>query len=279
MLGTALLRHLVGKHKVFATSRSQGFSQQAIKWQCFDLTNTTLLNKWLDEIRPDVVIHCAAITDVDFCEVNEGVATDLHIKTTKTIANYLTQSGGRLIYISTDSVFDGEEQGAYDEEATTNPLNVYAKTKLAGEQFVRSMDNGLVLRTNIVGWTESKTSFAEWVIERLVSQNSLNLFHDVYFSPLHVDSLSIILGRIIVHPIFGLYHCASRDAVSKYDFGQKIAEVLQLPSLNINKISVKEVQFKANRPKNMALNVEKIGLDLGCELPKAFEAIELMKRQ
>ena len=280
MLGTALVNHLSKLHKVFATSRSKGKEGEGVKWDCFDLTDVEILNRWLDRIKPDVVIHCAAIVNVDLCEDNIELATELHVKATEIIANYLDSNNGRLIYISTDSVFDGEKQSAYSESDNVSPLNVYAKTKLMGEKPVQLMGNGLILRTNIVGWTQgSDTSFAEWILKGLIDKTPLNLFHDVYFSPLHVDDLSSIIGRIIDRPVFGLYHCTSSDSISKYNFGKKMAEIFQLSDLNINRVSVDSMKFKANRPKNMTLDVKKIGLALECNLPSAIDVIKLMKYQ
>jgi dTDP-4-dehydrorhamnose reductase len=280
MLGTALVRRLSKSNKVFATSRSVGVEGKGIEWDCFDLTDIPLLNKWLNKVKPDVVVHCAAIVNVDLCEENVDLATKLHVETTKTMADYLDSNNAKLIYISTDSVFDGEKQGAYSEADLVNPLNVYAKTKLMGEEAAQSMNNSLILRTNIIGWTlESRASFAEWMLKSLIDKTPLNLFHDVYFSPLHVDDLSSIIGRIIDRPVFGLYHCTSSDSISKYDFGKRMAEIFQLSDLNINRVGADSMKFKANRPKNMALNVKKIGLVLECNLPSAIDVIKLMKYQ
>ena len=280
MLGSALIARLSRHYKIFATSRNQGIESKSINWDCFDLTDLELLNKWLDKVKPDVVIHCAAIVNVDLCEENSNLATQLHYKTTKVMANYLNQNNGKLIYISTDSVFDGEKQSAYRESDLTAPLNVYARTKLMGEEQVKLMKRGLVLRTNIVGWTQDgKTSFFEWMLESLINNAPLNLFNDVIFSPLNVHDLSFIIEKIINKPVFGLYHCASSDSISKYDFGKKMAEIFQLSDLNINRVSVDSMKFKANRPKNMALDVKKIGLALECNLPSAIDVIKLMKYQ
>jgi dTDP-4-dehydrorhamnose reductase len=267
-------------YRVFATSRERGVEGKNIKWDCFNLTDIILLTEWLETSRPDVVIHCAAITNVDLCEDNVKLATKLHIETTEVMANFLDSYGGRLIYISTDSVFDGEKQGAYSETDSVNPLNVYAKTKLMGEELVQSMNNGLVLRSNIIGWTQgANTSFAEWVLGGLIGNAPLNLFYDVHFSPLTVYDLSIIIEKIVKQPLFGLYHCASSDSISKYEFGKKMAEIFQLFGLNINRVSVDDAKFKTDRPKNMALDVRKISFALSYDLPNAVDAIKLMKCQ
>lgn len=280
MLGAALVSRLSRTHKVFATSRSIGVEGQNIEWNCFDLTDVVLLNQWLETSQLDVIVHCAAIVDVDLCEENISAATNLHVITTEVIANYINSIKGMLIYISTDSVFDGEKSTSYSESDLVNPLNIYAKTKLMGEKLVQSMNNGLVLRTNIIGWTqEDKTSFAEWVLNRLNDNAPLNLFYDVYFSPLTVYDLSFIIEKIIEKPILGLYHCGSRDNISKYDFGKKMAEIFQLSDSNINRVSVDSMDFKASRPKNMALNSDKLSDKLQYDIPSAIDSIVHMKNQ
>ncbi len=208
------------------------------------------------------------------------MATAIHVEATKVISDYLDNNNGRLIYISTDSVFDGEKQDAYDESDLTNPFNVYAKTKLIGENFTQSMSGGLVLRTNIIGWTqEGKNSFAEWVLKGLINNEPLGLFYDVYFSPLTVYNLSLIIERIIENPIFGLYHCASSDGISKYEFGVMMAKIFQLSDANISKVSVDSMTFKAFRPKNMVLSIKKISSTLDYDFPSVVDAIKLMKSQ
>ena len=280
MLGTALLSQISKSHEIYATSRSKGFDDKNIKWDCFDLTDKSLLSSWLNKTKPDVLIHCAAIVNVDLCEENINLAKALHIETTRVISDYMSFSKGRLIYISTDSVFNGEKSGSYNELDTTNPLNVYAKTKLQGEEIVQSLKNGLILRTNIIGWTnQGKTSFFEWLLKSLFEEKPINLFDDVYFSPLTVHDFSLIIDSILLNPIFGLYHCASSDDISKYAFGIEVSEIFQLPSFNIKRASVDIMNFKAARPKNMALDVSKISLDLSYNLPSISDSIQKMKSQ
>ena len=280
MLGSSLITYLSKSYRVFATSQIKGVEGKNIEWDCFDLTDITLLNEWLEKTKLDVIIHCAAIVNVDLCEDNVKLAEKLHIETTEVMANYLDSNGGRLIYISTDSVFDGEKQGAYSESDLVSPLNVYAKTKIMGEKSVQSMNNGLVLRTNIIGWTQdNKNSFAEWVLSNLNGNVPFNLFYDVYFSPLNVYDLSFIIAKIIEKPIFGLYHCGSSDNISKYDFGKKMAEIFQLSDSNINRVSVDSMDFKASRPKNMALNSDKLSDKLQYDIPSAIDSIVHMKNQ
>jgi dTDP-4-dehydrorhamnose reductase len=280
MLGTALIDLLSKNHEIFATSRTVGQIGSNIHWDCYNLTNIELLDKWLENVKPQIVIHCAAIVNVDNCEKDVYLATLLHEKTTEILAMYSELNKVRIIYISTDSVFDGTKKGLYNELDNVNPINVYAKTKLLGERFVQSSEFGLILRVNIIGWTRiGKSSFAEWILTSLMDNLKLKLFSDVFFSPITVYDLSLIIEMIIDNPIYGLYHCAGRDSVSKYDFGLKMADIFEFANFNIKKTSIDNFDLKANRPKNMAMDVSKISKELDIVLPSFEDSIRLMKSQ
>jgi dTDP-4-dehydrorhamnose reductase len=279
MLGTALIAKLSKKHSVFATARAMGYQSEGVYWDCFDITNFTKLSKWLNNICPDVVIHCAAMVNVDMCEKNQDYATKLHYKSTANLANLLDEDKKKLIYISTDSVFDGTKSGEYVESDKVNPLNIYAKTKLLGENPALSIENGLVIRTNIVGWNVfGKSSFAEWILNGLINKQQLALFSDVKFSPIHVIELSQIINRIIDTQLTGLFHCSSKDCLSKYEFGIKMAEIFNLPKDKIRKISIDDISLDAERPKNMGLSSSKLKSILDFDI-SSYDAIELMKVQ
>ena len=98
MLGSVLIAHFSTLYKVFATSRTKGVEGKGIEWDCFDLTDDKLLRNWLNIIKPDVVIHCAAIINVDFCENNVDLVEKLHVETTKILSKYLDNNNGRLIF-------------------------------------------------------------------------------------------------------------------------------------------------------------------------------------
>ena len=278
MLGSSILRKLSDLHKVYATSRTQGIRGKNIDWDCFDLMDLDLLSKWLDNTKPDVVIHCAAFVNIDFCEENFDLAYRLHVDTTRVISDYLDRNKGRLIYISTDSVYDGKKIGSYVESDPVNPLNNYSKTKLLGEESVGLIDNGLILRTNIIGEKHGeKNSFAEWIFDTLARNEQLNLFGDVIFSPMHVLDLAKVIDKIIREPIFGLYHCASANHISKFDFGIEMAKEFNFSCQNIKKVSIDESGLKTARPKNMSLDVSKITHALNYRLPCFLDAIKSMK--
>ena len=280
MLGTALIDRLHLEHELFATSRTQGILREHVHWECFDLLDTTALINWMSKNKIQVVIHCAAMVNVDKCEELADMARKLHYQTTKVISEYIEKTGGYVIYLSTDSVFNGNKSGMYSEYDMPDPLNVYAKTKLAGEGPVLEMQNGLVLRTNIVGWSrDSRLSFVEWVLKELVEKNKVPLFYDVTFTPLHVSDLSDVIHRLISNKVTGLYHIGSNAPLSKYEFGMAMADIFNLDSACIAKASMKTLRLKADRPSNMSLSSVKLKNVLNINLPTSTQAIQRLKEQ
>jgi dTDP-4-dehydrorhamnose reductase len=280
MLGTALSDYLSTEYPVLSVVRKVNKFVEKKNYEEVDLLNKKQLIKVLKKHQPARVIHCAAIVNVDQCEGNVWEANKLHVETTKILAQMLNGWGGHLVYLSTDSVFDGKKEGAYTEKDKTNPLNKYAKTKLDGEFAALECERNTIIRTNIFGWCQAdKLSFSEWVIKSLVEQKTLNMFADVFFTPIHVTHLAKVLFEIIDKNIYGLYNIGGSEVVSKYDFAIKLANIFDLPAGGIIKSTIEECDLKAMRPKNMALISSKIEHELGMQMPSLEEGINLLKDQ
>ena len=280
MLGTALIDSFKSEINVFATAREKGLDNINVSWKCFDITDSEELEAWLNYINPDVIIHCAALVNVDECEINQDLAYELHVRSTQIIANHCALKNSHLIYISTDSVFDGTDQKPYSESDPTFPINVYSHTKLLGEQPVLLLKKGTVLRTNIVGWSlKDRLSFSEWVIKNTLLRQQIKLFNDVFFSPINVTELSEIIITIIKMKAYGLFHISSMDQISKYEFGVQVASIFDCPSKYFAKISVDDIGLKAKRPKNVSLSNKKITNLLGKNFSLASNSIVIMRNQ
>lgn len=225
-----------------------------------DLTDLRFLSSSLDKINPDVIIHCAAIVNVDECETNKRAAEALHHDVTEILARYKSGST-RFIHISTDSVFDGQESD-YTEEDMPNPINYYAKTKRDGEIVVlENNHNAVVIRTNIYGFhLEHGKSLVEWAIDNLKQGKSISGFTDVYFNPVYTKQLGEVIRDIIPLKYFkGILNVASKEYLSKHEFLLRIAQQFNFNTDLITKNSVKKFQFSAPRPVNTTLNVDVLG--------------------
>ena len=280
MLGTALICGLRKHFHVIATDLYKGYAPDNVHWYEGDLLDGKSFPVWLREEKPDVVIHCAAIVNVDACEKNPDLAESLHVKTTTNIADALSDWNGKLVYISTDSVFDGLKKGLYEESDSVNPPNVYAQTKYQGELETQKTDRGLVLRTNIFGWSKAeRISFAEWILKSLVEHEQIRMFTDVMYSPIHVSHLAEIIVQVINNDICGLYHTAGGTSLSKHAFALQMADIFRLDAESIIAGSIDDAGLNAARPKNMTLSCEKIEKKMGITLPDVNTGICLMKKQ
>lgn len=232
-----------------------------------DLTDLKFLSSSLDEINPAVIIHCAAIVNVDECEKNKRAAKTIHCDVTGILAHFKPVST-RFIHISTDSVFDGQK-GNYTEKDIPNPINYYAKTKLDGEIVVlENNHNAVVIRTNIYGFhLETGKSLVEWAINDLRQGKSISGFTDVYFNPVYTKQLGEVIKDIIHAKYFkGILNVSSKEYYSKYEFLLRIAQQFNFNTDLIIKNSVKKFQFLAPRPINTTLNTNLLRSEFKKEL-------------
>jgi len=257
MLGGNIVFELRDKYNIIGVYRN--LSNPLLKKQVkLDLTKHNDVFSAINDINPDFVIHCAALTDIDKCEDDYSLARQANAITAKNLVSSLSPRT-KLIYISTDSVFDGK-QGNYNENDLPSPVNNYAKTKLEGEQFVEQhANNYVIIRTNIFGWNRVKerTSFAEWIYDNLRQGNQIEMFTDVLFSPISVNTLSLLIDKLLHINFVGRLNIGSNNSTSKYDFGVHLAKLFNFDSSLITPISVNKFPFKAKRPKNTSLNVSK----------------------
>ena len=233
-----------------------------------DLRSDAELTGHLDSIRPQIIAHFAASTNVDWCETHPHEARRLNVDTTRLLASWAAVNGCKFLFMSTDSVFDGFH-GPYSELDAPAPRNCYAATKFEAEQLVRDIiEDHLILRGSFYGWNvQYKSSLAEWVLTRLQAGLVVSGFTDVTFSPLLVNTLSEIALRMIEQDLHGTYHVASRDAISKNAFAIAIADVFGFPANLVHPCLLMDARLPAPRPLDTSLRTDKLRDDLGIDVP------------
>lgn len=241
-----------------------------------DIKEGEMVRKTIKNINPDVIIHTAALTNVDYCEDHQQEAWELNVQGTKNLVDACQENCSKLIYISTDFVFDGDK-GLYKEEDETNPLGYYAYTKLKGEEQVKnsSLDYVIARVSVLYGW-HSQPNFVTWVLEELKSGNNINIVIDQYNSPTLADNAAQAVLRMIELDKTGLYHTAGRERISRYDFALKIAQEFDQDPALIRPIKSKDLVQKARRPADSSLSVEKIQNDLNIRMLNIKEGLEYM---
>ena len=272
-LGTSL-RNILSDQSILAVGRMIPMKE---KNGCalLDITELNQVRETITLFQPDVIVHLAAMTDVDGCERDPEMAFDVNVRGTE---NLLDNFNGRFIYISTDYVFDGSD-GPYAEKDEVNPISVYGRTKFYGEDLVQQSDaNWVILRSNVVfSFNErTKASFMDWVVDSLKNRQSITVVDDQWNNPTWTVDLARIISRIIDHEIQGLYHYGGRDLLNRFAFAEMIAETFKLDRTLIEPIDTASLNQLAKRPLKSGLCTEKIEIDLSVEalpLRKALDEI------
>lgn len=230
--------------------------------------------------RPDLVVNCAAITDVDWCEKHPEETRLVNADVPARLAQLTAEADIPLIQISTDSVFDGR-RGNYSELDAPNPLNIYAAAKLDAETAVLSAsDRHLVVRTNLFGVAPAhalRLGLASWLIQQLANGRPVRGFRDALFSPLYVGDLSRLVLRAARIPLAGLFHLGSSASISKLDFAFLLADRLDLDRSLIYAASMADLRFAAARPRDTSMDSSAIAEWLG-PLPEVADGVERLKR-
>jgi dTDP-4-dehydrorhamnose reductase len=282
LLGINLALELAQRHIVFGIVHEHRLDPAALPFrvlQC-DLLEKGAIEWVMEASQPDWIIHCAALANVDACEAEPGRAAQLNTELPRRLASYVARGGARkerirLVHISTDAVFDGQA-GQYTEEDLPNPLGIYAKTKLAGENSVFGANpDALVARVNLFGWgITGKRSLAEFFFYNLQSGRKVMGFTDVSFCPMLANDMAGVLEKMLEKNLKGLFHVVGSECLSKFEFGLRIAQRFGLDAGLIRPISVQQSGLLAMRSPNLSLRIDKLSRALGEKLPGVSGGID-----
>jgi dTDP-4-dehydrorhamnose reductase len=244
-----------------------------------DLTDKLATRKLLSDLRPSSIVHCAAATNVDWCEDNPKQAEAINARASGYLAESAAELNSRLFYISTDAVFDGKK-GDYVETDEVSPLNVYARSKLAGErETLRRNPGSAIVRVNIYGWNaQNKHSLAEWVLKSLEEGKSISGFTDVLFTPILVNDLVSVLLELLRRDLTGVYHVAGSEKISKFDFARRVADTFGFDPGLISPCQVKDLKLKAVRPLDISLDTGKIVAEMNRPMPNIEEGLVAFRK-
>ena len=246
-----------------------------------DITSSNRVFTTFSEFKPDVVVHAASETNVDKCETKKEQAWKINVEGTRNIAEACQKVGAKLVYISTDYVFDGEK-GLYDEEEKPNPVNYYGLTKFEGEkQVIEHCKNYAILRTSVLyGWHPLKQNFATWVINQLKQDKEINVADDHYNTPTLADNLAEMAVEVAEKDLRGLYHASGRERISRYEFAKQIAKTYNLNAELVKPVKMSQLTvWIAKRPKDSSLNTGKIQKQLKTKPLNIAEGLNKMKEE
>jgi len=245
-----------------------------------DITDQESLISLLKKFEIKDIIVTSALTDVDKCEIYPDLAYKINAEPFKYITKYLKQVNGRLIQISTDYVFSGE-QGNYSEEDLREPINVYGKSKKEAEDII--MGSGIeytIIRTSgIFGINKAtgKTNFFLWIYNNLKENKEIYLVRDQYYSPTLNSILARAIREIYDREISGIIHFSSLDKISRLNFGYIVADIFGFDKNLIKETEMKDMKWKAKRPKDSSLNNEKAKRLLNEKPVSVIDEIKLIR--
>jgi dTDP-4-dehydrorhamnose reductase len=246
-LGQDVLLELARKnHQAFGTDREK-----------LDITNEVDVNAFINEVKPDVILHCAAYTNVDAAEENEEVAYQINAAGTEYLAKAAKQNGAKMLYISTDYVFDGTATEPYEVDEPTKPLGAYGRTKLAGEKLLQKhLAEFFIVRTAWVFGIYGN-NFVKTMIRLGKERGEVGVVHDQVGSPTYTVDLAKFMVELMETEKYGIYHATNSGICSWYEFAVEIFKQSDM-KVTVNPLTSDQFPRPAARPKYSVLSKKMI---------------------
>ncbi len=270
MLGTDIVNLL--QEKMSSPIHNEDLEVIVAPHEKLDITLEDEVSKFISSHAPDIILNCAAFTNVDKCETEREMAFKVNASGPKYIASAAKECGARVIHISTDFVFDGSNDSPYNEDNRTNPLSEYGRTKLEGERNIQDYCNSfLIVRTSWL-FGHHGVNFVEKMLELAGHKKELSIVTDETGSPTYTADLAEALWVLIKKGCEGIFHVANEGSCSRYEWAKYIFETL---SYNIKVNPIKSSQYKrpAKVPLNSTLNCQKLTTITGTQMRPWQEAL------
>lgn len=256
-LGHYLIKKLKTNNNLYCHINRTAFKDASLRIIKLNLKNAIKLKKFIIKNKIDIIINLSSIANVDSCEKFKKKAHTVHVIIPQKLSKIAKTLDIKIVHISTDHLFNGKSTASYSETSVTSPLNYYAKTKKIGENEIAKNNKNLILRTNFIGKNKiNKNSFSDRIILNLKKMKSIDLWSDVYFSPIHVKYLCIIINFLINNNEQGIYN-VSTAKISKFQLGVLIAKKMKLDFRKIIPTKFDPKKFII-RPKNMSLSNKRL---------------------
>lgn len=277
LLGQKLTEKVLNEGGVNLVATSKGANRYPVKegyqYASMDILNPDEVRTVIEEYKPDVIIHTAAMTNVDTCHEQRELAHQLNVEAVDTLVKLCEEHNIQLVHLSTDFIFDGEN-GPYDELAAPNPLSYYGETKLKAEELIKnSKAKWAILRTIIVYGIVSdmsRSNIVLWAKGALEKGQPLNIVNDQWRMPTLAEDLADICFLAIEHDAQGVFNASGKDLMSISELVAKVADYWNLDKSLINEVSGDTLNQAAKRPKKTGFILDKSMTELNYH-PHSFE--------
>jgi dTDP-4-dehydrorhamnose reductase len=270
MLGRDLVKVL---YSTFRTNKHSNW--EVLEWDIdeIDIREEKRTVTKIESFRPEIVINVAGYTDVDGCESNEEKAFAVNAEGMKHVALGALRCRAKVVYLSTDYIFDGKKREPYLEDDPPNPLSVYGRSKWKGEQYVRELvEDALIVRTQWL-YGRNGNNFVTSILRQVREKKVLSIVNDQIGSPTYTVDLSEAISVLLQYDARGVFHVANSDLCTWYTFGQAILKLSGMERVKVIPISSKELGRPAVRPPYSVLHCQKLKQVTGMILRPWSEAL------
>ena len=272
-LGSNAPRYLSPGLTLVAATRSGSLEPGFTRSVSLDLSRTQDLEAQIRVASPSVILHAAALANHEQCETDRVLAHRINTVATARLAALAESLGAQFVYVSTDAVFDGAH-GNYAETDQVSPFSVYGETKYAGEIAALAETDALIIRTNFFGWSPSgERSILEFFVNNLAKGTLVNGYTDFIVTSIYAGDLLEQIESLVNADAHGIFHLASSDALSKFDFGVTVARQFGLDASLISPRSASSGAHDTSRVRNLSLNTDLVTSTLGYPMPSQVDGI------
>lgn len=260
-------------HDVVNELTKRGIESIGVDIEEMDITDAEIVKQVITQSAPDAVVHCAAYTAVDAAEENEAVCRKVNADGTRNIAEVCRSLDIKMLYLSTDYVFDGKGERPWEPEDERHPLNVYGQTKYEGELAIQeNLEKYFIVR---IAWVfgVNGSNFIKTMLKLSQTHKRITVVNDQYGSPTYTYDLARLLVDMILTDKYGIYHATNEGVCSWYEFACEIFKKADIP-MEVVPVTTEEYGAKAKRPANSRMNRDKLIQNDFDKLPPWQDALE-----
>lgn len=279
-VGSVFTKYFSQKYSIHVTYNKNKLNFDIPSSKIDLLENKQKIQDLILNLKPDIIFHTVAYPSVDFCEQNHESTDDLHVDSIRKISNVAKTVNSKLIFLSTDAVFNSIDKTKFNENDKTNPINYYGKSKLSAEKIVlNSSEQNVVLRTSVIyGW-HKKSRFTNWILETIKNKKVVDPFIDQYNTPTLVDDFVKSILLIITNDVSGLFHATGKTCINRYEFAIKLANSFSYDKNLIKPVTSIEKKQDAPRPISTCLDSSKFEQKINYEFLDIINGISFILKK
>ena len=281
LLGSKVMAIARDDYEVLGQYHENEFNVKGCDTVGLDLRDQEKVSHVIEQFEPDFLIHASALRDIDYCEEHKEEATQINVEATRVISEICGQLGTKILYVSTDVVFDGAKTD-YKITDEPNPTSHYAKTKYEGEKIISENPDNLIARISFLyGWNvnDRRLNFVTWLLNNLKLGAEVDLYTDQYRNGTFMDDAARVFLAMYMRGLSGIYHVAGQNCLNRYEMGEQVCEIFGYDTEQLKAGTSDSAAWQVPRPKNCCMDVSRAEEDLEINLLSFREGLQEMKRQ